>query len=442
MPLKHFVVSALLFILMITAGFAQSKKTLDTVLLKTYNSKDSATYYFSFAKKMLRTKADTANYLYFKFYNAAKADKQDSAQYFSDKVIPLLKDLDSLERLRKVYSRSHYIKLHQGRYELAIEYNQKALKIAEKLKDTAMISLHLTDISNVYHDFEDYEKGVAVGKKAYKILATSNNPVPKYLIFANNVIAINFDDWKKPDSALAYHFKNLKYLEKVDDSLRYSFVLNNIGNTLLKQKKYSEAKKYINRALTMDLIKSDNYFLATDYTNLATIAYNQNLNKTAAEYFEKANEYAKKSGSIEKIRDVVQQQALYYKNIGNYKQALELQEKFYVLRDSVFNEERAKKVAEMATKYETEKKERQLAESRTQLVQNALEIEQKNATILGVISFAVILCLLGFMLYNKQKLKNRQLQKEGELNTALARIETQNKLQESGCEFPATCTTI
>jgi signal transduction histidine kinase len=48
----------------------------------------------------------------------------------------------------------------------------------------------------------------------------------------------------------------------------------------------------------------------------------------------------------------------------------------------------------------------------------------------GSLSLALILGLLGYLFYNQQRIKNRQLQKEGELKEALARIETQNKLQE------------
>lgn len=41
-----------------------------------------------------------------------------------------------------------------------------------------------------------------------------------------------------------------------------------------------------------------------------------------------------------------------------------------------------------------------------------------------------IIKLIGFLVYNQQKLKNRQLHKENELRDALIQIETQNRLQE------------
>jgi signal transduction histidine kinase len=410
--------------------YAQTTSKIEAVLLKAYDSKDSSQYYFAQARKLVKKRADSASYFYFKFFQKNQNREKDSTLYYSEKVIPLFLKLDTLDRLRKVYEQLHYQELREGEYELALDYIQKALTIAEKMKDPALISLHLSDKSNVYHDFEDYEKGVAFGKMAFNTIHDHDPTNYKYLIFANNVIAINFDDWKKPDSALFYHFKNLKYVPKMEDSARYSFVYNNIGNTLLKSKRYAEAKNYINRSLVLNKIRGRDYNLATNYTNLATIAYEEHRNEDAIQYFKEAYVYAEKSESIEKIRDVVQQEAWFYKKIGNFEKALERQEAFYVLRDSVFNEQRAAKVAEMATKYETEKTAKQLAETRADLAETELEVKQKNTLIFGSLGLAIVLGLLGYLFYSQQKLKNRQLQKESELKTALARIETQNRLQE------------
>jgi signal transduction histidine kinase len=350
--------------------------------------------------------------------------------FYSEKVKPLLADLDSLERLRKVFLETHYVHLNKGNYDEALNNIQNALTLAEKLKDTAMISLHNSDKAVIYHDFEDYKKGVEYGKKAYAIMDRATNKNYKHLIIANNAIGINFDDWKKPDSALFYHYKNLDLLKKVDDSIYYGFVFNNIGNTLLKAKKYSEAKKIINRSLVINKIRKRDYNLATNYTNLATIASEEGNNTLAKTYFLEANNFAQQSKSIEKVRDVLRQEALFYKKIGDYKSSLEKQEAFYVLRDSIFNIEKAEKVVELETKYETVKKEKDLAKTRADLAESQMEIKQKNSYIFGSLALAVLLAFVGYLFYNQQKLKNLQLQKEAELKTALVKIETQNKLQE------------
>jgi len=422
----------ILSLLYCVLGLPQGKdQNLDELLLKGFSSKDSAHYYFNKASKLLYSRADSASYDYFKFQQKYRANENDSAFYFSEKTIPIYIDFDSLNRLRKIYLGQHYMRLYEGKYEDAMNNIQKALTVAEKLKDTAYISLHLTDKANVYHDFENYDLGVQWGKKAFQMINSLKVKNYKYMIFANNVIAINFDDWNKPDSALFYHYKNLEYLKKVgSDTLRYSFVFNNIGNTLLKNKRYKEAKKYIHQSLTYNKLRGRNYNLATNYTNLATIAYREWDNQLAKQYFIDAYKFAEASQSIEKIRDVTQQEAWFYKKTGNYKKALERQEAFYLLKDSIFNKDRAKSVAEMATKYETKKKENKILIQKSLLVEKELEVKEKNSWIFGAFGLALILGLFGYLVYGQQKLKQEQLKKESELDKAFSAIEAQNKLQE------------
>jgi signal transduction histidine kinase len=413
-----------------STAFGQNNNKLDILLEKSVRSEDSAAYYFAQAEKLLQTRPDTANYLYYRFYYFQAEQINDSAFNYAERVIPYLEALDSLDRLRKVYERLHFIELRSGQYERAIEYINQALSTAERLKDTAMISLHLSDKSIIYHDFEDYQRGIDYGKQAYRLMDRAKNKQYRYLIYANNAIGINFDDWGKADSALYYHYKNVDLIKKTQDSLRFAFIYNNIGNTNLKQGNYREAEKFIKRALQMNLISQRDYNLASNYTNLATIAYHLNKYDEAENYFKQAKIHADASGSIEKIRDVVQQEAWYYKKKGDFERALEKQEAYYVLRDSVFQNERASRFAELETRYQSEKRERALAETRAELAEKELEVRRKNILVFGGFGLALILALLTYLVYSRQRLKNRQLIKENELKTALARIETQNKLQE------------
>src|SRR5690606_2488490 len=80
--------------------------------------------------------------------------------------------------------------------------------------------------------------------------------------------------------------------------------------------------------------------------------------------------------------------------------------------------------------FETEKKENEILKQRAQLAEKDLVVRRKNLWLFGSLGFALVLALLGYLLFNQQKLKNRQLQKEVELKFALAKIETQNQLQE------------
>ncbi|WP_283640132.1 tetratricopeptide repeat-containing sensor histidine kinase [Mesonia mobilis] len=424
------IFTIIIFLISIVGIAQEENLSQKEILLKAYFSKDSSDYYFQQAKNKLYGKSDSIHYQYFKFFKNDELRNKDSTLYYAEKILPFYLKNDSIQNIEYIYERLHYLYKREGVYDKALVYNQKLIDLSEQQNKLGKTSKYLTDKSTLNHDFENFEEGVAIGKDAFlKALKTKENQ-KENIIYANNAIAINFDDWHKPDSAIFYHQKNLDLIKTQEDSLNYGFVFNNLGNTFLKDKKYQEAKKMISLALKRNLEKGNSYNLATNYTNLATIAYQENKNDLAEEYFEEAKKHSDLSNSIEKIRDVIQQEAWYYKKVGNFQKALELQEKFSVLKDSVFQEERLAKFAELETKYQTEKKEAELATTRANLAEKELDLERKNTIIYGSIAIAFIIGLLGYLLYNQQKLKNKQLHKEAELKSALVKIETQNKLQE------------
>src|SRR5690606_16058371 len=59
-----------------------------------------------------------------------------------------------------------------------------------------------------------------------------------------------------------------------------------------------------------------------------------------------------------------------------------------------------------------------------------LALKIRNQWIFGLITLAVIIGLIGFLLYKQQVLKNIKQQKDNELKLAMGKIEYQNRLQE------------
>ena len=70
------------------------------------------------------------------------------------------------------------------------------------------------------------------------------------------------------------------------------------------------------------------------------------------------------------------------------------------------------KIVELDIQYQTEKKEREILVQRAELAEQKLTIQQRNYQVYGLIGLALILGLIGFLFYNQQKLKNKQLLKE------------------------------
>jgi len=117
-------------------------------------------------------------------------------------------------------------------------------------------------------------------------------------------------------------------------------------------------------------------------------------------------------------------------SMKNYKEANRISDSIY--SNSILNYDKrfTEGISEMEVKYKTAEKEREILEQRADIAEKGLQIQKRNYQLFGIIGFALLLGVLGYLFYSQQKLKNKQLIKENALKSALQKIETQNKLQE------------
>ncbi len=431
MTWKIFTLALLTFV-----SFATSAQNLPDLLRKAYSSSDSSEYLFQQARKLLKSTSDEAEYFFCKSARATDYGVPDSAIYYGILATEKFTALQDTGKLIYVYNNLSKVYQKKGLYEKAISTLFDGLKLAELRHDDTWMGFLYQNISLNYHDFEDYEKGVKYGKLAFAKLSGSKKAKAYNLALALNTIAINFDDWNQPDSALHYHFRIFDYKNQLD-TLKIGFTYNNIGNTLLKQKRYFEARNWVERSIVITRLNDEqmgeipfSYELATNFTNLATIYSKLGEYRKAEASFDSAHHYATKSNSIEKLRDYNFQQFLHNKQRGNLERALYFQEEYFKIRDQIFSDTRAKSIAELETKYETEKKEKDLAISRARVLEMEGKEKQKTLWLFMISVLTVFTVMISYLIYHQQKLKLIQQKQEFQLKEEIARMDSQNKLQE------------
>ena len=226
----------LLFFLVICCVYSVKAQNNKEFLVKAYASKDSSNYYFKKAKKAIKSDADEAEYYFCK--NAFHTDfgASDSAIYYGKKALKKFKDSNNYNSIITLYNNLSRAYNDKGQYENAIASRITGLKLAEKHNLQNWMGTFYIGLSYDYHDFEDYPKGIYYGKKAIQYFLNKKEASAEDIRSSFNATAINYDDWNKPEQALFYHKQNLKYIKGKDTLLLHS-TFNNIGNTLLKQKK-------------------------------------------------------------------------------------------------------------------------------------------------------------------------------------------------------------
>ena len=216
--------------------------------------------------------------------------------------------------------------------------------------------------------------------------------IKKALAYGYNNIGI-FHDLEGEDSlALAYYLKSMEIKKEIRADVKdVAATVGNIGSFHYSRKKYKEALPYFFEAIPMYLGDDNHSGAAMMYESIGQVYTQLDQIDSAKHYIDIATDYAKKSNSAIAVLNILDGKASFYEGSGDLQSALMAYKEIVTLKDSILNTENAKQLAEMQTKYETERKEKEiiLLESK-----NAMQARTKNALIIGLVLIGVISVLL------------------------------------------------
>src|SRR5690606_36980658 len=123
-----------------------------------------------------------------------------------------------------------------------------------------------------------------------------------------------------------------------------------------RQGKYTEALENFSASLKILEKLEEKWGIAMTYNNIGLAEHQLNRPIVAKKYYEKALLLAKELGRKELIRNIYNNFRQVDFDLGNYKDAYENYEQYFIYRDSLINEENEKKSLETSMGYEYEKK--------------------------------------------------------------------------------------
>lgn len=385
----------------------------------------------------------------------------DSAKYYGLKSLDYsIKSKDN-KLIAQSYNDLATVLYVKGDYKKSLEYCDASLKLRKKLKDEEGISSIHFKKGNNYARLAKYDSTMFYFFKAKNFYEKKGDSSVVANIDAN--ISSTYFLMKNPKKAIEYLVEPINYYKRKKEYYLLANSTLNMGNiqlslkdTINAIKSFDEAKGYAN--------KSNNFStLATIYNNLSTIYTAQNKYNLAIENIQKSIDLREQNGlesdlessklslAINHFRSgdytaakgrFIKLKSFYEKNKINdklkeiylalsYIYAYEKQidsvnyynNKFTTIQDYIYEKQTLKSSQEIDVKYQTEKKEKEILLQRAQLA-------EKNLHMLFITFLLIISILLGYFLFNRQKNKTVQLEKENQLKDALLKIETQNRLQE------------
>ncbi len=358
----------------------------------------------------LKSKKHTADsYLLIACYDNMKGNYPSSLEN-NFKALSLSKELaDKLGIAKSLCSIGSYY-CDQGDYPKALEYQFMSLKMREELGNKGGIAESLFHIGNVYLVLPDYPKALDYYFKALKIAEELANKLGISATLMN--IGLVYNKQKDYPKALDYYFKSLKMAEQRGTKYGIAVTLCNIGLAYDHQKDYPKALDYYFKALKVAEQLGNKYEIASNLGYIGGVYTETGKFTEAEEYLKKAIAIFDSIGTMDDVRRIEESLSELYDTTGRYKPALEHYKKAMVLKDTLFSEAKSKQVTEMQTKYESEKKEKEIALlTKDKEIQN---IAMKKQTLLNnsFIGGFVLMLILTFFVYtnfrtaNKLKLQN------------------------------------
>lgn len=313
-----------------------------------------------------------------------------------------------------------------GNYEIALGSFLKSLTISEEIGDKHGIAYSYTNIGNIYFLQGNYESALESYLKNLKISEETGDKQGMAISY-NNIGGV-YEKQKNYDGALDNHLKSLIIKEKIGDEEGTAFSYDNMGHVYYEQGNYGKALDNIFKSIEINKKFGNKTGIAGSYTNIANIYINQGKFPEAIEYGNQALSLNKSIGYSEGMKDAYAALFDLYDKKKDYKQAFGYYKLYSNLKDTLFNEQSNKQMAEMNTKYGSEKKDKEIQllnkDKEKQSSLAAVEIGRQKLILLSVSLFLFLVLIFAIFIYRSFRQKKR-LNEELEKLSIVAR-ETDN----------------
>ena len=280
-------------------------------------------------------------------------------------------------------------------YYRSLNYYREGCDIAERCGPRLLYCLLVANIAEVL-TLRNEEAGLEYAEKCYLLGRQNNDP---YLIYCGAIsMARNLCLNRKMEEAWRYT-READRLSKRYDFKNRSDIYNTYGEIALEAGDYMKAGLYYEQAIREHGFSQAAYVVST-YVGYGRALIAQKKYKSALEKLQIGKEISEKNITSLFRREVYLLLSACYDRLGEPKEALEYYKRYTAESFRLYNEDKERTEKELMVRYETEKRNKELAQKNM-----LLQKEQNRVMALVGITFVVLIVVLLF--YINYRRKNR-----------------------------------
>lgn len=322
-------------------------------------------------------------------------------------------ELGDQERVSALLNNMSNCERRMGRYPEALELQMQSLKIKEELNvDMDKLSASYWNIGNITGDIGNYEESNVWYRKAEAYYDSVDFEYDLARVRYN--IGLNLKEMDSLDQALPLFEMAMDYYEANNFYNDLAGGLDNIGEIYYDQERYDKAQSVLERSLQISEVNGEKSLIGLTKRKLGLVYLKQGKLRQAESNIKDALEIAQGTQTRKTMINDYKALAQVYQAQGRLNLALDEFMTYDSLKSVVWSEENIEKLNELEIKYQTEKKEKELALQDKQIAILKSEAATVRLQRFGLIAGILLLGLIFGTLYygQRQKIQRQKLERE------------------------------
>jgi serine phosphatase RsbU (regulator of sigma subunit) len=338
--------------------------------------------------------------------------KPDSAALMAGQAVELARHFrDTSALLTSLqFMGNHSLKLAQ--HQASLDFALQQLAIYQAQRDTTGSVETLNQMAIIFRQQRKFAEGLQLLREAMALLPRPNQ-VPSLAGKTTNNIGSTHYMAANYDSALFYFEKSYQYRLKSGQEVEIAKSLNNLG--LIHKRRGEHAKALKNFMACKQILErsADSLLVTNTLDNIGDMYNLLGQPETAKKYHLQGLVMARRAGIREKVWDSYESLAETYTKLGDYKTALTYALLKSSLKDSLFDEQNARQVGELKSRFDSEKQAKEIAlltkENQIKDLEAAVN-ERRNWFLFIGLALASGLALVAWSRFRLKNKANRLLQ--------------------------------
>lgn len=333
----------------------------------------------------------------------------DTAMMMYNDIVEFGKKNDLLQEEAEAEMFIGFMLQNQGEFDQSIVHLIGAEKSFEKVGNKTLLGRNSWMLGNTYLKLKSYEEAKKSFEKGKNYFGQVNDSLGYFDCVLNTAI-IHLEQ-KQFEEALELIEQSEKYYRKVNHEGAISACLINKSEILIELNKIDEAEIALKEALVLKRKLGAPLGIGNCLLNLGAVYQKRKDYEQAENSYLEAISIGRKDNSQEMILKTYN--ALYgmFKEKGDVASALVFHEKLMALNDSMYNNEKSKIIEEMKTKFETEKKDKELIKKDAEITAK----KNQQYILFGGLGLVIVFSAFMYNRFQVTRKQNRIIEKQKQL---------------------------